>query len=151
MRSRFTLLIGALMLIVSLLGSAQTAAAKAQHFAVSTCVDSDNGYTLCYDERSVVVARQTPSGREIGVDVTSFTYTLSLNGEKISSDMTKSHYVYNSEGGLSQLDRFNVRRTLSYIDPATGETLTCANRFVFVYAQGDIRHEHETLECPVDI
>jgi hypothetical protein len=145
------MLLGVLLLIASVLGTAQAASAAAQHFTVSTCIDSGNGYTLCYEERGVAVARQTPSGREVSVSVTTFSYTLSLDGEIISSDTTNAHYVQTSEGGVAQVDRFNVRRTLTYTDPTTGETLTCANSFVFVYAQNEIRHEHETLECPAEI
>jgi hypothetical protein len=149
MHPRVATIITVVILIVSLMGLAQTAVAQAQHFVVSECVDSVNGYTLCYEERSVVTARETPSGREVSVSVTTFSYTLSLNGEIISSDKTKSHFVQTSEGGVAQVDQYNVRRTLTYIEPATGKKETCANTFIFVYANDQIRHEDETLECPV--
>jgi hypothetical protein len=147
MRSSFTLLIGTLMLIVSLLGTIQLAAARAEPYSISGCLYPEEGHVYCYEDTGVVQYHESPSGTSVGISNSRVSSTLTIDGELVETRHRKSHFVQVGKGSQAHVDGWNGSDTFTYIDPATETSLTCTYTFVFVYANGDIRHEDETLEC----
>lgn len=146
MRIRIAILITSMMLAVSMLGGAHSAAAQAEHYDLAYCSNQLDGTVHCIEETSVVQAHETSPGIFVGVSNGTYTYTVTLDGEVIASGQTKSHFIHVDKGSQAHVDRWTVRTTYSYIDTNSGETITCTYHTVAVYANGETRHE-KSLEC----
>jgi len=147
MNPRVAVLITAVMVMLSMLGFTQSATAQASRYTVSDCIESDDGYVYCYEETGVVNAQETPSGRFVGISVTSVTYTLTFNGDVIETGQRRGDFIHVSSGGIAQVDRFNGSQSVTHTDPNTGESTVCTYTFIFVYTNGGIRHEADELVC----
>jgi hypothetical protein len=147
MRCRIAILTGAALLLVSMLGVAQTASAQPEHFTVADCVPSEGGQEYCYEETYMVNVKDMPSGRTVIVSSLKATYTFSLDGIEIESGEYKSRTIRMDLNGISQVEHMNGRRVVTYTDPTSGEQETCTYTYVFVYAGDEIRHDDERLVC----
>jgi hypothetical protein len=139
--------IAVLALMLGTSGLIQSAAARADPYTVSDCIESEVGHVYCYEETGVVVANDTPSSHFVGISHSRVTYTLTINGVLVESGQTMSRFVHIDSGSQAQVDRFNGRHEVAYTDPGSGETTECTYTFIFVYAGGAIRHEADALVC----
>jgi hypothetical protein len=147
MRGTIALLVALLLVLFSLPGITQMAAAKPEHYTVSECIEIKPGTEYCYVEAGIVNAAEQPSGRFVGIEHTRTTYTVSVDGVVIESGKTRSHYSTINVDGIAQVGRFNGSQRVTYTDPGTGKTQDCTFTYVSVYANGDFRHEGDTLTC----
>ena len=148
MHSSLALLARSVVVIFGVLVSTQLAAASpAEPYHTSECQTLPDDTVYCYESKGVSHTTTTPSGNFVWVIRDTTTYTLTLDGTVIESGVIKGHYVETAEDGLTQVNRYHGSREFSYTDSTTGLQVECTFTYNFIYANGSIRHDVESLEC----
>jgi hypothetical protein len=147
MHSSRSLLLVTVLLLFSLGTAQSTLAAPAQPYHLSDCFEFGGGYLYCYDSTGVIAGTTTASGNFVHTLTDTTNFTLTLDGSVVESGQRKSHFVNVNKGSQAQVDRFNGSDAFSYVDSTTGQTITCTYTFNFIYANGDIRHDVDNLDC----
>jgi hypothetical protein len=138
---RVVMLIGGLALFVGLFGGLRSAAAStANPYVVSEC-NVAAGVEICYTDRGVFQEVRTPSGMYKLTVNGSYSYEIRIDGEL--TDSGSSRYQFN---GLTDGSESLVYHMLTW-NSRTDPEGTCSHRLNFVYTNGEVRHDLNTVIC----
>jgi len=149
MSRRLTACTFAMLLVLCALGGSGSASAAAQPFHESDCLvlNAEQGLVYCYESRGVTQTRITPTGRFVGITNFRSSYTVLLNGEVIETGTINQHNLEMAEDELSHVFRASNVNTFTYSDPETGQPITCTDTVLYVFANGEVRHDAHDLRC----
>ena len=151
MRTRITLLASAVVLMVGMLGAARpAAAAPPQPYHYGDCVEyvvDSARYEYCYEFQGVEMLVTPASGVTTYSDRGTLSETLTINGEVVESEVEEYTYMGVSKDGEPILARERGGGSVSYVDPLTGETITCTYGYTFLDTKMHGRHNVSHAEC----
>ncbi|MBA3275430.1 MAG: hypothetical protein H0T72_06525 [Chloroflexia bacterium] len=148
MRTRISLVMSAVLLMLSVLSIVQpAAAAPAEPFQTAECFDFGGGYEYCYEAHGVFQENTSKSGNTKYTYNATSSYTFTLNGQDIQSGSEKYHSTFIAKDGESQVYHDRGRGSFSYVDFFTGEQVNCTYDYNWIYANGEVRHEINNVDC----
>jgi len=104
-------------------------------------------YEYCYEFQGTVQTTESASGVTTYSERGTLSETLTINGEVVESDVEKYTYMGVSRDGEPQVNREVERGSTSYVDPITGEEVTCTYDFHVIITNSFLRHEASNFEC----
>src|SRR5215211_4280395 len=138
---RVAFLIGGLALLVGLFGGLRTAAASAAQPYVVSEGNGAAGVEICYTDRGMYQEVRTPSGMYKLTVNGSYSYEIRVDGEL--TDSGNSRYHFNALTNGSESIVYHMLTWSSHTD----EEGTCSHRLNFVYTNGEVRHDLESVVC----
>jgi hypothetical protein len=148
MRTRVGMLATAGVLLLSLAGFAQPAAATpATPYRVAGCNPATGGVEYCYESQGVTKYNETPSGdtQMHIVGESCYTYTGTVTGEVLANGCRKDNFIFNETRGETQPGHHNETREFAYTHG--GVRYECTEYINATYANGEYRHEVRLHEC----
>ncbi len=141
MRAKTTLVLSALLLMLSVLSVAQPAAATpAQPFNVSECF-SFGELEYCYTVHGVFQVTETPSGNTKYIYNVTSSYTVTENGQVVYSEEDRYHANYLVKDGESQVAHNLGSGSFPYANQ------TCTYDYNVIFTDGEVRHEVFNFQC----
>ncbi len=147
MRAKLTLLVGAVVLTLSLVGAVQTvAAAPAQHISGTDCFEgfdwqTGGVITYCYTTEGVLKETEASSGNiKIVFNGTQF-YTATLNGVVVYSSTVNIHQSV--LGKQDAVFTYHIHGNATIFSDGT----TCTYTLNTTFANGEVRHEKTNEVC----
>jgi hypothetical protein len=136
-----TMLIGGFALFVGLFGGIEkTAASAAQPYVSSECSVAGE-VEICYTDRGMHQEVRTPSGMYKLTVNGSYSYEIRVNGEVTDSGSSRYHF-----NGLTNGNESLVYHTLTWSSRTDSEG-TCVHKLNFVYTNGEVRHDLNSVVC----
>jgi hypothetical protein len=145
MRSRLSLFLSALVVMLGVLSVAQpVAAAPAQPFSIDEC-SAPGALVFCYQAKGVVHHTVTPSGNVSYVDNREECSQVFHNGVVVQDVCQRQHYVVHAKDNQEHVMVSRAVSDQTYV--LSGVTYTCSGSYNAVYANGEIRHDTYQFAC----
>ncbi|CAA9582434.1 MAG: hypothetical protein AVDCRST_MAG87-3531 [uncultured Thermomicrobiales bacterium] len=150
MRTRITMLACVVFLLGVLGAGRPAAAAPPQPYHNGHCFEYVFDFALheyCYEFQGTVQTTKAASGVTTYFTRGTVSWTLTINGELVESGVEEYTDMGVSRDGDPLLTRELSRKSVSYVDPVTGDVVTCRYDYLFIDTKMQLRHAGSRAEC----
>jgi hypothetical protein len=151
MPTRITLRVGALVVLLGVLGLTQPAAAappQPYHYGDCLAYELDGAHhEYCYEFQGTEILQTSPSGVTTYIDKGTLSETLTINGALVESQVEKYTYMGVAKDHEPILTRELGGGSISYVDPLTGDVVTCTYDYSFLDTKLQLRHAAANADC----
>ncbi len=149
MRTRVSLVVSAIVLMLGVVSIAQPAGAAPAEtyttpFSYNEC-SPPGPVVYCYQGHGVIHYTVTPSGNQTFVDNREECSQISRNGVTLQERCDSRHYVVHMKGNEAQVVVLRGMSEQSYV--ISGTTYTCSGSYNAIYANGEVRHDAYQFQC----